>query len=88
MLEVYKSDSEASFGFIGTNGIGEGIKYTKRFCFYSRIVATYFGNTHFTHKENLDKSTYMLINNKALSDNPGLISDIEQFFMERYDYFD
>lgn len=88
MLQVYDKDSKASFGFIGANGINEDIRYTRRFRFYSHIVATYFDNTRFTHKENTDKSTYMLINNKAWDENPHLVSDIENFFAERYDYFD
>lgn len=79
---------KASFGFIGSNCIGEDIKYTKRFRFYSRIVATYFDTTFFTHKENTDKSTYMLINNAFWAEHPNLVDDIESFFTERYDYFD
>lgn len=88
MLEIYKNDQKASFGFIGSNSINESIKYTKRFRFYSRIAATYFSNETFTHKENIDKSTYMLINQSSLKENPNLIDEIESFFTERYDYFD
>ena len=88
MLEIYKNDPKASFGFIGSNSINESIKYTKRFRFYSRIAATYFSNETFTHKENIDKSTYMLINQSSLKENPNLIDEIESFFTERYDYFD
>lgn len=88
MLSVYESDKNASFGFIGSNSIGEGIRFTKRFRFYSRMMATYFGTEIFLHKENIEKSTYMLINKSFLSENPNLISDIESFFLERYDYFD
>lgn len=88
MLKVYAENPKASFGFIGSNCIGEDIKYTKRFRFYSRIVATYFDTTFFTHNENTDKSTYMLINNAFGAEHPNLVGDIESFFTERYDYFD
>lgn len=89
MLSIYETDPMASFGFIGANGMDEDMTYcTKRFRFYSRIVATYFSDEKFYHKENKDKSTYMLINNKALERTPDLVPKIEKFFMERYDYFD
>ena len=55
---------------------------------YSTIVATYFSNEFFFHKENKEKSAYLLINNKALSSNPTLVKDIEDFFKNRYSYFD
>ena len=88
MLRIYAENPKASFGFIGSNSIGEDIKNTKRFRFYSRIMATYFDSSHFTHKENIGKSIYMLVNNVSLSENPNLIEDIEMFFTDRYDYFD
>ena len=88
MLEVYSNNPKASFGFIGANNIDEDLRYTKRFRFYSRIIATYFDSTYFIHKENIDKSTYILVNRKSLAENPNLVSDIETFFTERYDYFD
>ena len=43
---------------------------------------------HFYHKENIEKSAYMLINNDALKANENLISQIEDFFSNQYDYFD
>ena len=59
------------------------------YTFLGRIlIATYFDSTYFIHKENIDKSTYILVNRKSLAENPNLVSDIETFFTERYDYFD
>lgn len=52
------------------------------------MMATYFSNKHFYHKENIEKSAYMLINNDALKANENLISQIEDFFSNQYDYFD
>lgn len=89
MLSIYEKNIKASFGFIGAQGIGEKSTYcTKRYHFYSKIIATYFSDACFYHKENKEKSAYLLINNKALAANPNLIKQIETFFIEQYDYFD
>lgn len=88
MLSIYQSNPKASFGFIGANGFDEEICCTKRYRVYSRIIATYFSDKHFYHKENIDKSAYMLINNTALAENPNLIGQIEYFFTEQYEYFE
>lgn len=37
---------------------------------------------------NIEKSAYMLINNIALKENPDLIQQIENFFINQYDYFE
>lgn len=58
-------------------------KSTKSHLWYIVRVECYF-----THKENTDKSTYMLINNAFGAEHPNLVGDIESFFTERYDYFD
>ena len=52
------------------------------------IIATYFSDKHFYHKENIEKSAYMLINNAALKETPDLVSRIETFFVEQYEYFE
>lgn len=88
MLTIYQNNEKASFGFIGANGLKEDINCTKRYRVYSKIIATYFSDKHFYHKENIDKSAYMLINNIALNENPNLVEQIESFFIEQYEYFD
>ena len=89
MLSIYKEDTMASFGFIGANGLNENsTNCTKRYRVYSKIMATYFSSERFYHKENKKKSAYMLINKKSLHKDENLISKIESFFMEQYDYFD
>lgn len=88
MLSIYEANKNASFGFIGSNGIGESVCCTKRYRVYSRLMATYFSEKIFYHKENIEKSAYMLINNNALKENQNLISEIEDFFVRQYDYFD
>lgn len=88
MLSIYKENPKASFGFIGANGFNESTNYTKRYRVYSRIVATYFSDKYFYHKENTTKSAYMLINKIALHENPELTEQIEAFFIKQYDYFE
>ncbi len=87
MLNIYEKNPNASFGFIGVNRINESTNETKRYKVYSTIVATYFSNDFFFHKENREKSAYLLINNKSLSGNPTLVKDIEDFFTSQYAYF-
>lgn len=88
MLSIYHMNPKASFGFIGSNGFGEDICCTKRYRVYSKIIATYFSDKHFYHKENIEKSAYMLINNVSLAENPDLVNQIETFFIEQYEYFE
>lgn len=88
MLTIYAKNLKASFGFIGANNLDEEVDCTKRYRVYSKIIATYFSDKYFYHKENVGKSAYMLINNIALNENPDLIKQVESFFVEQYEYFD
>lgn len=89
MLEVYKKDQYASFGFIGTNDLKEKSKCnTKRFRFYSKIMATFISDEKFLHKQNIGNSTYLLINKESLKCNINLIQEIESFFVQNYNNFD
>ena len=88
MLTIYEKNKRASFGFVGANGFNEDVGRTKRYRVYSRIIATYFSDEHFYHKENIGKSAYMLINNITLNENPNLIENIESFFIAQYEYFE
>lgn len=84
LLDIYQQDSQASFGFIGANRIGENEDNTKRYRVYKKIVTTYFTDIYFYHHYNVDKSAYILINKKKLKENPALIQEIEQFFIDIY----
>lgn len=88
MISIYEKDKSASFGFIGANSEGENVCCTKRYRIYSRLIATYFSDKYFVHKENKEKSAYMLINRKELEHNIDLISQIEEFFITQYEYFE
>jgi hypothetical protein len=84
MLSIYEQYPNASFGFVGANRINETTVETKRYKVYSTIIATYFSSRLFYHKENKDKSAYLLINNVSLRENPLLIREIERFFSHQY----
>lgn len=88
MLDIYHQDDHASFGFIGSNLDEEGIDNTKRFRFYSKIMATNFSDKYFLHTELKDKSAYLMVNKIELENNPNLINDIQDAFTEQYEYFD
>ena len=84
MLSIYEQYPNASFGFVGANRINETTVETKRYKVYSTIIATYFSSRLFYHKENKDKSAYLLMNNVSLRENPLLIREIERFFSHQY----
>lgn len=86
MISIFNKDKRASFGFVGANCINEGARETKRFRVYSVIVATYFSDRFFYHKENKEKSAYLLINNSVYKETPDLVKKIEQFFVTLYDF--
>jgi hypothetical protein len=88
MLEIYRPNNKSSFGFVGSNLPGESESETKRFRVYKKIMATYFSINHFQHIEVKEKSAYMLICQKELKNNPGLIRLISEFFSDNYEYFD
>ena len=88
MEEVARSDSRASFGFIGANQMDEPEENTKRFRVYRRFMLTCFGNDEYVHKYNISKSAYMLINRKELAEHPGLLDEIVKGFSELYPYFE
>lgn len=88
MEEVARSDSRASFGFIGANQMNEPEENTKRFRVYRRFMLTCFGNDEYVHKYNISKSAYMLINRKELAEHPSLLDEIVKGFSELYPYFE
>ena len=83
-MDIYQKHPDASFGFIGANRIGESEANTKRYRVYKKIVTTYMGAETFYHHYNTEKSAYLLINKLKLKENPNLVSEIEQFFIDIY----
>jgi len=88
MVDIYKANPKASFGFIGANSENESTENTKRYRVYNRLVATKISNELFKHVEDRQTSAYMLVNRKELEEYPDLIEKIERTFEELYDYFD
>lgn len=88
MIDIYKGNPKASFGFIGANCENEDTANTKRYRVYNKLVATRVSNEIFKHVEDKRTSAYMLVNRKELEEYPDLIEKIEKSFMELYDYFD
>lgn len=88
MLEIANHDTESSFGFIGANMQGEAVANTKRYAFYSNMMATFFSQNIFKHYRNDDKSAYMLIRKSQLEMQPDLLDNIQLAFTEMYDFFE
>ena len=88
MLEIAVENPHASFGFIGAASEAEAEANTKRFRFYKRLMATYFGKAEFRHFGDMEKSTYVLVRHKELEMHPSLIEDIQLGFKATFDYFD
>jgi len=88
MLEVNELNPNSSFGFVGANLPNESEKETKRFKVYKRIMVTYFPLSVFDHRENKEKSAYMLVRRTELEKHPDLIQKIEDFFSDNFTYFD
>lgn len=84
LMDIYQKHPDASFGFIGANRIGESEANTKRYRIYKKIVTTYFTDIYFYHHYNTEKSAYILINKLKLKENPSLVGEIEQFFIDIY----
>lgn len=87
MLDVYNKNSRASFGFVGARSLDEKqSENVKRFRVYSKLMATYFSDTYFVHRENRKNNVYVMINRLNLSDNPGLIEELEKYFNDHYEF--
>ena len=84
LMDIFHQNPSASFGFVGANRLGEPEANTKRYTIYKKIVTTYMGSETFYHHYNVDKSAYILINKTKLKENPTLIQEIEQFFIDIY----
>lgn len=89
MIDIWQNNDIASFGFVGASGMDEDSPgNTKRYRVYARMVATYFSSRYYLHKEDVDKSTYLLVNRKKLEQKPDLMECVERMFANRYYYFE
>ncbi len=88
LMDLTDTCPEASFGFIGSNIIGEDEYETKRFRVYRRMLTTYFSEEQYHHYQIVEKSAYALVSRKALSANPDLIKKISTYFSDNYTNFE
>lgn len=58
LLDIYRDNPDASFGFIGANLIGESEANTKRYRVYKKIVTTYFTDIYFHQLQCGEKRLY------------------------------
>lgn len=88
MVDIARDDSQASFGFVGANMIGEPVENTKRFRVYRRFMATFFSDRQFEHLYYIEKSAYVMLRRTKLDANPSLVATLNQRFAEMYPYFE
>ena len=88
LLELHKSNTKASFGFIGANLEGETNNETKRFRVYRSILSSYFSEEVYLHYQILDQSAYAMVRKSELEKNPNLITEISTYFSDNYTNFD
>lgn len=88
LLKISDENPRASFGFIGSNLLEEGMAETKRFRVYRRILTTYFSEREFYHYQMTEQSAYALIRRKELDKNPNLVNELNAYFTEHYSDFD
>lgn len=102
MLDINDKDPLSSFGFIGSNTLAKikrehgKLKYiesvedksnTSRYRIYRRIMVTFFSEEIFEHVYNEEYSTYLMVRQKELKNNPNLIDEISAYFYDNYNDF-
>jgi hypothetical protein len=76
-------DNDASFGFLGARKLSEeSDNNTQRFRIYSKKGRTYFNPEHYLHIENIENSSYLILNRRLHDENS--IPVINQMFQELY----
>ena len=80
MLEYFKKDGCASFGFVAANDINQSNETphpNKRFRFYRRMMLSIFGTETFAQGYDIKNSIYLLINKEMLQKGSVSVSQIE-----------
>lgn len=80
MLEYFKNDSCASFGFVAANDLNGSNSHTipnKRFRFYRRMMLSIFGTETFAQGYDVKNSIYLLINRDMLEKGTISVPQIE-----------
>lgn len=90
MLSILKKHPKANFGFLGAHTVNLAQKYeeprenTKRFRIYKYAIEAYFGTDAFTHFENIENSTYLVINNNIDGDIELVAQKANDMFLQIY----
>ncbi|WP_051203449.1 hypothetical protein [Hugenholtzia roseola] len=88
MLDIYRKNELATFGFIGANTVTENQQEareaTKRFRVYRIVMRSFFSPIRFAHFEYVKESAYLLLNKAHLAERDSLKADIEVLFKKYY----
>lgn len=88
MLEYFRKDDCASFGFVAANDINHSNKIihpNKRFRFYRRMMLSIFGTETFAQGYDIRNSIYLLINKRMLRQDTVSINQIEDEISKLYE---
>lgn len=88
MLEYFRKDDCASFGFVAANDLnysGETTMPNKRFRFYRRMMLSIFGADTFIQGYDLKNSLYLLINREMWRQGKVSIPQIENEISKLYE---
>ncbi len=88
MLEYFRQDDCASFGFVAANDINHSNKIihpNKRFRFYRRMMLSIFGTETFAQGYDIKNSIYLLINKRMLRQGAVSINQIEDGISKLYE---
>jgi len=88
MLEYFRKDDCASFGFVASNDINNSniaTRPNKRFRFYRRMMLSIFGSETFAQGYDIQNSIYLLINKGMLQKKNISINQIEAEISKLYE---
>ena len=88
MLEYFRRDNCASFGFVAANDLNpsdDPTRPNKRFRFYRRMMLSIFGTETFVQGYDIKNSIYLLINKNMLQNGNISISQIETEISRLYE---
>lgn len=88
MLEYFKRDNCASFGFVAANDLNSSEKHivpNRRFRFYRRMMLSIFGSETFVQGYDVKNSIYLLINKEMLDQGTISIHKIEAEISRLYE---
>lgn len=88
MLEYFRKDNCASFGFVAANdlnGPDDNTSPNKRFRFYRRMMLSIFGSETFAQGYDLKNSIYLLINRDLLEKGTISLKKIETEISRLYE---